>query len=262
MTEQGAPTPSAPYQEHYIASLSVSVSFDGVRAWGSAPVLPQTFAPGSTTIRTGILATYVDIVGGHVPAGALGPTADLRVQVVSPTPTTGAIRLEGRSLRVGRRLVVAETALHAGDDPVPFALAVTTFMNNHLGVVLPEPRHPRPPMAEASFDEFLAVTVRDAHTLQLTPTSRLTNGLQATVQGGAQALLAEMAAEHAVGGGRPMTARDLDIRYLDRLRTGPLVATAERSSSSEGVVPVRVRLTDGGDGHLVSFATLTMHPTG
>lgn len=248
------------FDEHYIGSLCVSVSFDGERAWGSAPVLPQAFAPGSTTIRTGILATYVDIVGGHVPSGALGPTVDLRVQVVAPPPTDGTVRLEGRVLRVGGRLVVAETALHSGDDPRPFALAVSTFRNHHLGMVLPEPRSARPAMAEASFDELLAVSVRDERTLELTPTPRLANGVQGTVQGGVQALFAEMAAEHAVSAGRAMTARDLDIRYLDRLGNGPLVAAVDLSPEQDGCVPARVRLTDGADGHLVSFVSVTMHP--
>ncbi len=251
---------SAPYAEHYIGNLCVRVAFDGERAWGSAPVLPQAFAPGSTTLRTGILATYVDIVGGHVPSGALGPTVDLRVQVVARPPTEGTIRLEGRVLRVGGRLVVAETAMHAGEEPQPFALAVSTFRNHHLGMVLPEPRSTQPVMAEASFDELLAVRVRDECTLELTPTPRLSNGVQGTVQGGVQALLAEMAAEHAVGDGHPMTARDLDIRYLDRLGGGLLVATVERSPSDTEAVPCRVRLTDGSDGHLVSFVTVTMHP--
>ena len=90
------------------------MSFDGEGSWGAAPVLVQTFAPGSHTIRTGILATYVDIVGGHVPAGALGPTIDLRIQVVAPTPTQGEIRLVGRPLRIGTRQVIAETTLHDG----------------------------------------------------------------------------------------------------------------------------------------------------
>lgn len=236
------------------------MSFDGEGSWGAAPVLVQTFAPGSHTIRTGILATYVDIVGGHVPAGALGPTIDLRIQVVAPTPTQGEIRLVGRPLRIGTRQVIAETTLHDGANPLPFAVAVTTFRNHLLGFDLPAPLAESTPMAEASFDEFLATTVQGPRSLAMSPAPRVANGMQATVQGGAQALLAEMTAEHAFGGGSPMTARDLDIRYLDRLRTGPLVATAEGSIGSDGVVRCRVRLTDGTEGHLVSFATLTMHP--
>lgn len=251
----GAP---APHADHYIGRLRTSVSFDGNRSWGSAPVLAPTFAPRTRTIRTGVLATYVDIVGGHVPAGALGPTVDLQIQVIAPTPTEGTIRLEGRPLRVGKRLVVAETRLYDGDNHEPFAISITTFMNNHLGIVLPEPRADHPPMAATSFDEFIGATVLDERSLALQPTPLLSNGIQGTVQGGVQALLAEMAAQHAFGNGRPMTARDLDIRYLDRLRTGPLIATAEGSPAGEEPLPCRVRLTDGVGGHLVSYVTLVM----
>ncbi len=251
-------TMPTPHEEHYIAQLRTSVSFDGSRSWGSAPVLAPTFAPGTRSIRTGILATYVDIIGGHVPAGALGPTVDLRVQVIAPTPTAGTIRLEGRPLRVGKRLVVAETSLHDGDNTDPFAIGITTFMNNHLGLVLPEPRAEQPPLAAPSFDEFIGATVIDERSLALQPIARLSNGVQSTVQGGVQALLAEMAAAHAFGNGGPLVARDLDIRYLDRLRTGPLVATAEGSRTGNGPLPCRVRLTDGGEGHLVAYVTLVM----
>jgi acyl-coenzyme A thioesterase PaaI-like protein len=256
--DEASTTTPAPFADHYIGRLRTSVSFDGSRSWGSAPVLAPTFAPGTRTIRTGVLATYVDIVGGHVPAGSLGPTVDLRIQVIAPTPTEGMIRLEGRPLRVGRRLVVAETRLHDGDGPDPFAISITTFMNNQLGLVLQEPRADWPPMAATSFDEFIGASVLDERTLALSPTPLLSNGIQGTVQGGVQALLAEMAAQHAFGNGRPMTARDLDIRYLDRLRTGPLIATAEGSPVGDEPLPCRVRLTDGGDGHLVSYVTLVM----
>lgn len=260
MTASPPTTGTFDFDEHFIAKLGVDLSFDGTSCTGSAPVLPESFAPGTRRIRTAYLATLVDIVAGHAPNGAVGPTIDLRIQVFSPPPVTGCLRLVCRPFRVGSRLIVGDTTVHAGDHPAPFARAITTFMNQPIGVDLfrspPEP----PAIREASFDDFLGATVRDAASLELAPAPRLANGPQGTVQGGAQALLAELTAEHLLGTGQRLVASDLDIRYLDRLRVGPLVATAEEVPADDGARHARVALTDGGDGHLVGHVALTLVP--
>lgn len=258
------------FSDHFISKLGLELSFDGTSCRGTAPVLPQSFAPGTRRIRTGYLATLADVVAGHAPNGAVGPTIDLRIQVFSSPPSEGELHLVSRPLRVGSRLIVGDTMLHAGQDPVPFARVVTTFMNVRLGVDLPAGRRPAEPMAEASFDDFLGARIRDAASLELEPVMRLANGIQGTVQGGAQALLAELAAEHvlgadhvpgarhALGASRRMVASDLDIRYLARLRIGPLVATAEEVFADDGQRRAFVTLTDGADGRLVGRVALTM----
>lgn len=246
--------------DHFIYKLAMEVTFDGRSSTGTAPVRPEFFAPGTHRIRTALLATMVDVVAGHAPGGAVGPTVDLRVQVYSPPPSNGHVRLVCHPLRVGSRLIVGETMLHAGDDPVPFAGALTTFINKLVGIDFPERARQTPPMEVASFDDFLGATILDSTSLELAPVLRLGNGLLGTVQGGVQALLAELAAEHALGAGERLAASDLDIRYLDRLRVGPLVAMAEEMASADGRRRARVTLTDGGDGHLVSHVSLTLGP--
>ena len=95
----------------------------------------------------------------------------------------------------------------------------------------------------------------DARTLELKPTPELGNGPVGTVQGGAQALLAELAGEHVLGAGAEVV--DLEIRYLDRLRVGPLRAVASRVGRAGALDAVRVRLSDAGAGdRLVSAASL------
>jgi acyl-coenzyme A thioesterase PaaI-like protein len=255
------PLPS-PFQlgEHFIAKLAVEVAYDGTTSKGSAPVRPELFAPGTRRIRTGALVTMVDVVAGHAPNGTVGPTVDIRVQVVSTPPSEGCIRLACRPLRVGKRLIVAETTLHAESDPVPFARATTTFMNNLLGMDFPAGPRPLVPIDEGSFDDLIGARVRDARSMELDPAPHLANGLHGTVQGGVQSLLAEMTAEHALGGGRRMVASDLDIRYLDRCRVGPLVATATELAGTDDRPRAVVVLTDGGTDQLVSHVSLTLTP--
>ncbi len=56
-------------------------------------------------------------------------------------------------------------------------------------------------------------------------------------------------------------ATDLDIRFLSRLRVGPLVAIVEELPARDGTVRARVAVADGGnDDKLVSSVALTMSP--
>ena len=245
---------------HYLSKLAINLTRggDGVII-GDAPVRPELFAPGTTWARGGVLTTMVDLVSGHVPDGPNGPTVDMRLRVVARPPASGRIRLVARPLRVGRRLIVSETALSAGDDAAPFAWATSTFINNIVADFFDDHRAEPPPMDEPSFDEFLGATVRDEATLELEPNPRIDNGIQMTVQGGAQALLAEMAAAHRLAPGEPLVATDLDIRFLDRLHVGPLAARATPVVSDDGVLRANVTLFDAGkDDRVVSVVAVTM----
>jgi acyl-coenzyme A thioesterase PaaI-like protein len=255
---KGASADGSSFADHFIAKLGLELSYDGTTCRGTASVRPESFAPGTGRIRTGYLATLVDVVAGHTPNGAVGPTIDLRVQVLSAPAMAGAIRLVCRPLRVGSRLIVAETMLYGDEDPTPFARATTTYMNVALGVDLPAPPRSAQIMDETSFDEFLGARIRDATSMELQSVARLANGMQGTVQGGVQAIFAEIAAEHAVGGGRRMVATDLDIRYLARLRAGPLVASVDKLLAEDGQCRAVVTLCDGADDRIVGRVGLTL----
>jgi acyl-coenzyme A thioesterase PaaI-like protein len=249
--------------DHYLAKLAIELELDvatGVTT-ASAPVRPELFAPGTQRIRTGTLATMVDMAAGHVPVGPVGPTIDLRVQIFGSTPTAGRVYLTCRPLRAGARLIVSETLLRATPDGAPFGRALTTFMNIRLGPGVARGPKPLLEMDASSFDHFLGARIRDELTVELDPASRLGNPGQATVQGGVQALFAEIAAEHALGGGRRMVATDLDVRYLSRLRVGPLVASVEALSSTDHQEVASVTLSDGGADHkTVGFVGITLVP--
>jgi acyl-coenzyme A thioesterase PaaI-like protein len=259
VTEPNPPRPQL--DDHYLGLLAIGVSVDDGTATGSAPVRPQMFAPGTTRIRSGLLATVVDVIAGHAPVGGIGPTLDLRLQVFSAPPTTGRFYVDTRTLRAGRNFVVAESSLRGDDSSAVFARAVTTFMNNSMGSAF-DGVPPIPPMAAASFEEFLGYTVRDERTLELVAHSGITIG-PGVVQGGAQALLAEVAAEHALGGGRRLVANDLEIRFLSRLKVGPMIATAEPIVADDGLLRARVTLSDDGDDNKpVAFVSVTLEPVG
>ncbi|CAB4365487.1 unannotated protein [freshwater metagenome] len=244
-----------PIEDHFVNRLGLALSFDGSGSAGVAEIPPEAFVPGTTRLRTAYLATLVDMVAGHAPTGGVGPTVDLRVQLLSSPPSGGTIRLACSPLRVGRRLIVAQTLLYSQEHPTPFATATTTFINKYVGGNL-DAMPPPAPAVEESLDAFIGARVRDDRSMELTSRARIANGLNGTVQGGVQALLAEMTAEHLLGGGAHMAALDLDIRYLGSVRTGPLVATVV---SSPAIHPfAMVHLTDGATGDLVSHVSLTM----
>lgn len=246
---------------HYIHLLAIEVDMARPVVHGVAPVRPESLVPGTTRMRTGVLATIVDLVAGHVPDGPLGPTIDLRVELWDRPPSSGHVHLVGRPLRAGARLVVAETLLAAERDGVPFGRATTTFMHERVGEPVSNGGRPMVAMAEASFDEFLGATVRDERSMALEPVERIANGQQHTVQGGVQALFAEIAADRLLRRNVPLAATDLDIRFLSRLRVGPLVAIVDELPSRDGTVRARVTLADGGaDDKVIGSVALTMAP--
>ncbi len=244
-------------EDHFVVQTGFGLEYREGTVVGRALLRPAMWGEGTQRTRLGIFATLVDVVGGHVPDGARTPTLDLRVQMLSDPPVEGPIELVGRPWRVGRRFVVAETLLRDERGRL-FGRGTTTFLNNAF-----EASHPRqatvPEPSIASFDRLLGARLVDARSLELDPAPRLSNGLVGTVQGGAQALLAELTAEHLLGGRR--ASIDLDMRFVWRLESGPLRAIAERVGRQGSLDVIRVDLVDGGaQGALVSTATILSRP--
>jgi acyl-coenzyme A thioesterase PaaI-like protein len=114
----------------------------------------------------------------------------------------------------------------------------------------------------SSIDDLLGVRYLDQHTAEIDYHPGVSNGPGGTIQGGAQALLGEMAAERALAGRGPFTVNDLEIRYLNRVAVGPLVATAEVLAAGDDEATVRVPLVDrGNSGRLVSLVTAVCRRT-
>ena len=243
--------------DHFLALLDVAFSYESGAVTGRTRVRRALFAAGTEVIRPSLLFAMLDLMSGYVTGRPAGPTLDMRLQVLRPTPTAGRLDLVVRPLRIGNRIVVSEgTVSDASGQEI--ARAVTTFMNKDSSTS----KWPVPTvMAEPTFDDMIRTRVRDERTLELAPGRRLINGSSiGTVQGGVQSLLAELCAQHAFGQGTPMVAIDIDVRFLSALREWPMVARAERLPDDRGAVRCRVAITDATGEKLATHVALTMVP--
>jgi acyl-coenzyme A thioesterase PaaI-like protein len=255
----------AEWSAHIIAALGLELWVDEGLTHGRALLRPEMWAPGTEVPRLGVLATMVDVVIGSLPSGALNPTVDLRIALLERPPSEGEIGLVCRPLKQGQRLYVGEALLHTGDPEVPFAHAIATFMSNRIGDgpgATPAPpstrRAPSGALGFASFDELLDTRVLARGVVAMDAHPRVSNGPGGTIQGGAQALLGEIAAEHALEPLGRYAAVDLEIRYLNRVRTESVEAAAEVLLGDVSGAQVRVPLREAGaDGRIVSLVTTT-----
>jgi acyl-coenzyme A thioesterase PaaI-like protein len=257
VSEPAAP-PMLP-SDHFVPSLGVALSHRGDNALGHAEVHPEMCAPGTRDLRVGILATMVDLVAGHCPLHAINPTVDLRVSVVAPLPADGPIVLVARPLKVGNRLVVAETTLATAEDRPPFALATTTFINRpfpEAGGLPPSQR-----IGHASYDEYLRARHLGGGVIEVDPIPELANGPARTIQGGVQAFAAEVATHRAAAetGDGPVRTVDLHIRYLNPLRHGgPMLVTPTVVPGVGSLLHASIAMTEASTGDVVSHATITL----
>gem|GEM_PF-1085669 len=243
---------------HFLAHLGLRQWADGADTHGRAAIRPDLCVPGTGIPRIGVLATFVDVVVGSRPEGPINPTVDLQVRMLA-FPQMAEVRVDCQVLRAGRTLLVGETFLYADDARQPFAHGIATFLNRPMDMarLAGHRSRPAPPPSVAAalppLGELLGLREIDDVTLEIDLLPRLVNGSGGTIQGGVQALLAELAAERVVArseqvvaGSEQAVVTDLDIRYLDRVRTGPLRARAAVLAADGAGASVQVRLTDAG----------------
>jgi acyl-coenzyme A thioesterase PaaI-like protein len=242
----------------FVEALGLEIWHEDAVAHGRAELRPEMWTPGTELPRLGVLATMADVVGGSPPGGPINPTVDLRVTLLSRPPSHGTIMLACRPVKVGRRLFVGEVTMHGGDKERPFARSTMTFMNQPM----PHSRisfGPRElePMAVTSFDELLAARFPASGTVEMDAHPGLSNGEGGTIQGGVQALLGEIAGEHALRPRGRFHAVDLEIRYLNRVRGEAVTASAEVLDGDLADVCVRVPISDlAAGGRIVSLVSL------
>ncbi len=258
------PQPEVP---SYVGALGIDLSIDGDLAIGRVEIIPSFLKPGTDRVRMGVLATLVDMVAGSPAHGVINPTVDLRVSLLRRVPTEGSMHLVCRPVKIGQRLFVGETILHTGDIERPFARSMVTFMNRIIGETSHFNEHvPVGPLGADSYDDALLLRETAPGVVEMDAHEAVQNGFAGTIQGGAQALLAEIAGERALAhhlgaDGAEHEVVDLEIRYLNRLRVGPAVAVGEVLPGALDGVCVRVPITDaGGDDRIVSFASLLCRP--
>lgn len=255
-TRQPASDPAQPDEQrvHFVGAIGLEQWSEGPTTHGRAQVRPELCVPGTTHPRIGVLATMVDLVAGSQPAGPINPTVDLHLHLMS-FPAMSAVRVTCDVLRAGRTLLVGEVRLYAEGDRRPFGRSLLTFMNRPMAP-WPDGRplaRPGPPPGRP-IEALLSARHPAPGVVEIDPLPHLSNGTGGTVQGGVLALLAELATEQSLAAQGPCMVTDLDIRYLNAVRRGPVRATAEVLASTEGGADVQVRLVDTGDqGRLVAF---------
>src|SRR5579862_2349839 len=213
------------------------------RCVGGFEVTPEMLGPDGF-VRPSILATEADMMGGALSNRASEPriplTVDLTVHRFAAVGV-GRLSMVGRLLKVGRRTTVAEVFFSTGDER-PLFVSHATFMPS------PDPKDSQPfggdrdaggPALTQPFTAQLGVRVVASGVAELdrTPYTMQPTG---TIQGGAVAALAEVAAETATGA----AVADLEVRYLSAVRAGPARATAEVMGAGR----VRVEVRDRGNG--------------
>jgi acyl-coenzyme A thioesterase PaaI-like protein len=246
---------------HILAELGLAVGRSGDSVVGSARVVPEMWAPGTTSLRTSILATWVDHVAGLAAIDVLAPrvpvTLELDVHVHDWPPSAGTVHAVSRVVKAGRAVVVCAVDL-TGDGGAPGAMGTASFM------AAPDPRVELPSLTSLDaagaagplrlpFAERAGCRVREPGVAVL---PRTADGLNAagTVNGGLIALAVEEAALSLTPGA---TLVSMALRYLRPVRTGPAVATAEVRA---GLGRVEV-LDAGGDGRPAVAATTRAGPT-
>jgi acyl-coenzyme A thioesterase PaaI-like protein len=246
----------------FVGGLGIRLWVDGDLALGRAEIQPEYFKPGTDRVRLGVLATLVDMVAGSPAHAIINPTVDLRVTLLAPAPTDGAIDLVTYPVKIGRQLFVGETLLHTGDPDRAFARSVCTFINKPLVTERSDGIFPSGQLGHDSFDESLQIREVEPGVYEMDNHDVVRNGANGTVQGGAQALLAELTAELALDAvdrqhEHEHHATDLEIRYLNRVRTGPVQATAEVLAGGFDGPSVRSVIHEpSADGRIVSLTTL------
>ena len=222
---------------------------------------PESCAPGTGRPLTGVLFAYLDVVTGSPPSGAMNPTVDLEIRLFS-APKCGIVRFRARTLRLGRTLYVGEAELRHEDDEEPFAAGVATFVNGPL----PFPERGQPDTEQGdhsgvglSYRPLTGVERVSAGCLQMEADIETVQG---TVSGATLGRLVEMSAVDLLSGSDAVVD-ELEVRFLNRVRVGPLRATADVLGRRDGTTTVRVEVLDLGDGgRLVTYGLALCRPRG
>ena len=241
----------------FIRGLGARISVESGLTVGHLDVTAGLCVPGTTIPRIGILVTLADLVSGQPPTGAINPTVDLRVRT---RPIVGAqsVRCVCRVLKHGRTLMVAEGDLFADKETIPFGTITATFMARPLSFEAEETHLDARVSRRESLEDQLGVQRMQEGVLDIARRSELQNGPDGTIHGGALAILAELATEDLLREQGPYIVQDIDIRYLNRVKVGPVRAVATEAFVTEGQPEVHVHLTDVGAGRLVAFVSATV----
>ncbi|HSZ36079.1 MAG TPA: hotdog domain-containing protein [Acidimicrobiales bacterium] len=227
---------AAPARRHVLQELGWDVGpseeADG-RMLGSAVVVPEMHAPGTSHLRTSILAAWADVVAGYLAVETVGPrvpvTLELDVHLYRPAPGAGVVRGEGKVMKSGRSVFVAGVDF-LDEEGEQFGFAAASFMAAPDERLRIAPLAGRSPLASDGarlsmpFAERVGCERRAPGVAALAYSDEVLNASN-TINGGLIALTAEEAVLSLSAAGASLAS--LDLRYLQAARVGPAVATAE-----------------------------------
>ena len=243
-----------PPPEHFLGDLGMEAELTSETSARVRTRVTRHVTTADGGVRSGVLATLVDIVGGAIAARVLRPdwmaTADLSLQLVGPVrgpwvEARGSIARRGRTTLVVEAIVVCvdedghdSVVGAAAADPVAWAsmtFSVLPAQNPSSSVQTAGELPARWSFAGGGLErpvlDALLVEVVDpaAGRLSMAVRPYLHNSFRA-VQGGVIALLAEAAGAEALGAahgldGASFVITDLQIAYLALGRVGPVVTS-------------------------------------
>jgi len=229
-----------PHYPMFIADLGFAQRLQDDVCHGDIDIVDEFRTPGSPLVRPALLLTVADVVAGrltsreHLPRIVL--TVDLTVHSLRPADGDHLAAV-ARLLKTGRTTSFCETVFTQPGSSDPVAVSHATFTPSPRPQDVTEgfPEHPfSEPRMRAPLADQLGIRVLRPGVAEI---DRAPYVMQpaGTIQGGAVALLAEVAAGSATGA--PIV--DLDVRYLAAVRVGPARATA--TVLAPGVARVEVR---------------------
>ena len=227
-----------PHRHHLLAELGFTSRQVGGELHATGAIAPPMHVPGTSLLRTSILATWADMIGGTLTMRAITPrapvTLELDVHLHRPPPSAGRLRAVGRIAKTGRSVTVIEVDF-LDEDGETFAFSGSSFMAApDSSITLPLPasidRPPREPTMTLPLADRAGCKREQPGTAVLPRTEDGLNGV-GTIHGGLLALVG--------------------LRYLQPVRVGPAVAIATISAGLG-----RVELRDSGrDDRLAVTAT-------
>jgi len=231
-----------------IGELGMQYDYHDDQLVGVGEITEFMLVPGTSVVRTSVLATWADFVTGTLSSTTFNPricvTLDLDIHLHRQPVGIGAVEIKGSIVRAGRSIVVASVEFAMRGDSAPFGFGHAGFTASpNPAHVIPDgeqlgSRSRRPSLTMPWADR--AGIIRTGPTrADVERTLEIVNPTSA-IQGGVVALLAE----ESILAGRPgEVLSSLALRYLSGLRGRSATAQAEVN----------------GD---LALATLIDHPSG
>lgn len=248
---------------HILTELGLQTTVVGDEFHGDAVIVPEMFVPGTSNLRTSILAVWTDIVAGHAAVRAVAPavpvTLDMDVHLYEEPEDLARVHVAARVLKAGQSVVSLGIDLTADGDR-PLALAHASFMAapDRTLTIAPEvaagSSAPRGSMLCVPFAERAGCTRAAAGVAEI---PRSDDGLNSsnTLNGGLLALAVEEAMLSLAPTGASLSS--MALRYLRPVRIGPVVAVAELQG---GLGRAEVRDTGQRDRLAVVATTRSFEP--